>query len=272
MTNKQSYTETILVTPEMAKDWLEKYNKRNRKPSPMYVSIIAREIREGRWIETNATIGFDTEGFISDGQTRLAAIVLSGIPVRLHVVRNTEPYNGLVRQSRSRSSMDNFVALRIECDSRTSSAHKAFGKFLQNTSTRIPDRDVVELHEFFGDKMSSSCKKCNKYCHDGGVGYSANFSVVHFILSTFYLESKVDSLFEKILARHGEVSKRHSAYTTKLVSGKFVEEKEKREKLLRQNKISVKRFFTDMVQFIDPKFDETFDSIIEHYMKVINNE
>lgn len=79
--------ENITCTPEKASEWLSKFNTHNRPMKPRNVQSIANDIKAGRWIENGDTIGFDVTGKLVDGQHRLAAIALSGIPVNLIVVR-----------------------------------------------------------------------------------------------------------------------------------------------------------------------------------------
>ena len=72
--------EKMTITPEIAGKFLAK-NEGNRKLRTNAVGQIAKDIREGRWCLNGDTICLDHEGYVLDGQHRLAAIVLSGTPV-----------------------------------------------------------------------------------------------------------------------------------------------------------------------------------------------
>jgi hypothetical protein len=77
--------ELIAVTPEMAEDWLEHNNGRNRRPSEDRVPIFADMMRNGEFLLIHQGIAFDDDNQLADGQTRLAAIAASGVTVPLFV-------------------------------------------------------------------------------------------------------------------------------------------------------------------------------------------
>lgn len=79
-------SEYVDVTPELAAQWLEEANVRNRPLSQTRVDQYAREMAEGRWRATNQGIGFGADGRLYDGQHRLWAVVQSGCTVRMLVV------------------------------------------------------------------------------------------------------------------------------------------------------------------------------------------
>lgn len=80
-------TEITQLTPEMAKDWLEKYNTENfRKLAKKTVTKYSNEMRRGRWVLNGESIKFGMRGKLIDGQHRLAAVVQSGVTVETLVV------------------------------------------------------------------------------------------------------------------------------------------------------------------------------------------
>lgn len=76
----------MLVTPEIAADWLENRNVKNRSKSSVTARRYARLIEAKRWKCTHQGIAFDREGWLIDGQHRLVAIVATGMPVKLFVI------------------------------------------------------------------------------------------------------------------------------------------------------------------------------------------
>lgn len=82
--------ERIHVTPELAREWLQK-NTRNRPLSKPYVRELKEDLLTGRWKETHQGVGFDTNGALVDGQHRLHAIAESGVPAWLPVTRGLDP-------------------------------------------------------------------------------------------------------------------------------------------------------------------------------------
>lgn len=80
--------EIVEITPELAKDWLRKYNTHNRNVRERVVAAYAADMVAGRWRETGDNIKRAHDGTIIDGQHRLHAIVRSGITLRMLVVSN----------------------------------------------------------------------------------------------------------------------------------------------------------------------------------------
>jgi hypothetical protein len=73
----------LKIDRQTARDWLDYRNDRsithNRKLSPVVVQRYADDMRRGNWDLTHQGIAFDTEGWLIDGQHRLAAVALSGV-------------------------------------------------------------------------------------------------------------------------------------------------------------------------------------------------
>jgi hypothetical protein len=69
--------EKMLVTPEMAKEWL-RANDKNRNLRANIVADFARDMLGEVWEYNGETISFSWDGFLLDGQHRLTALVLAG--------------------------------------------------------------------------------------------------------------------------------------------------------------------------------------------------
>lgn len=74
------------IDPAKATDYLE-HNLRNRNLRKRAVELYAEDMREGRWKLNNQAIAFNIAGDLIDGQHRLAAVVESGTPVQMMVMR-----------------------------------------------------------------------------------------------------------------------------------------------------------------------------------------
>lgn len=111
----------ILITPEMASQWLKTSNGNPRwrtsgkLTNPDAVMKIRDDIINGRWNPGNASIAFDSGGKLVDGHHRLSAIVAAGIPVYSIVVRGISE-KGLqhiddnhVRTIHQRLGVDNLI-------------------------------------------------------------------------------------------------------------------------------------------------------------------
>ena len=82
----------MLVTPGMAREWLNRSNKnlkssnnKKRKLRRAAVNFLAQENHEGRWRETHEAIAFDKSGNIIDGQHRLEMAASGDKPVLLTI-------------------------------------------------------------------------------------------------------------------------------------------------------------------------------------------
>lgn len=86
-------TEIVKITPELASELLEgtiagsNYRNLNSRVAHEY----AREMREGRWTLTHQGIALDTEGNVIDGQHRLRAVTIAGVPVEMMVTNGLPP-------------------------------------------------------------------------------------------------------------------------------------------------------------------------------------
>lgn len=85
----------VAISPEMAAEWLLVRNTRNRNMKQNLVRDLAEAIVAAGWVVTGETVTFDTEGVLSDGQNRLAAIVKAGLPAVTLVVTGVDPAAGL---------------------------------------------------------------------------------------------------------------------------------------------------------------------------------
>lgn len=92
--------EIVFVTPDIAKEWLAKYNKVNREIKPTRVQNAVAALVSGNWSLTAESIAFSKAGpdkngqirpaLMINGQHRLTAIVQSGIGAWFTVWWNCE--------------------------------------------------------------------------------------------------------------------------------------------------------------------------------------
>lgn len=81
-------TKIEVITPEMAMNWLEHHNFKNRTISQGTVDSYATDMKNGRWSLTHQGIAFNTEGQLIDGQHRLWAIVFANKNIEMMVTRD----------------------------------------------------------------------------------------------------------------------------------------------------------------------------------------
>lgn len=87
--------EIILVTPELAAEWLQS-NTNNRNVKRWTVEQYARDMSAGRWAMTGDPIRFAPDGRLLDGQHRLMAVVKSQVAVEMVVIRGLDPSSQIV--------------------------------------------------------------------------------------------------------------------------------------------------------------------------------
>lgn len=78
------------ITPEIAQRYLKRNVSNYRKISKSKVAQYAQEMKAGRWQTNGESIAFDESGRLKNGQHRLAAIMMAGIPVEMVVVRGVD--------------------------------------------------------------------------------------------------------------------------------------------------------------------------------------
>ena len=84
--------QIVDVTPELAREWLSK-NGKNRRYSQANAMKIAKAISEGQWSLNGETICFDENGRLLDGQHRLNAVIIAGVPVPMSVATGVSDPN-----------------------------------------------------------------------------------------------------------------------------------------------------------------------------------
>lgn len=77
-------TEIVTLTPAMACA-LVRLNRLNRVISENFVDRYANEIAKGGWLLTGQAIGVASNRLITDGQHRIWAVIMAGVPIRVRV-------------------------------------------------------------------------------------------------------------------------------------------------------------------------------------------
>jgi hypothetical protein len=112
------------ITPESAKEILDKHNHQNRNPNERNIARYTQDMIDGKWRVNGETIKFRDDGELADGQNRLYAVVRSGTAQQFLVVNNvTKDDMTTVDTGRSRSFGDvlrlngqfNYHALASAC-------------------------------------------------------------------------------------------------------------------------------------------------------------
>lgn len=136
------------ITPEMAQKYLTRV-RYQRRVSTKTVREYARAMSVGRWMAVNDAICFSTDEELLNGQHRLHAVVLSGVPSPFAVLRNVpaEHFSSM-DQGRKRTPDQVGVMGGLANASTVANAAKILCRLKYGLDL---DRDRVEnseLHEF----------------------------------------------------------------------------------------------------------------------------
>lgn len=78
------------ITPQTAAEYLSHNAPNNRRIKRAHVEMLARDMQSGEFKTTHQGIAFDKNGMLIDGQHRLQAVLMAGVPVKMVVSRNCE--------------------------------------------------------------------------------------------------------------------------------------------------------------------------------------
>lgn len=121
-TRKTPTASLVIVTPEMAKHWLDTTNTRNRRIRDTTVQTYARDMEHGNWRQTGEPIKFSYKGVLEDGQQRLAAIVKSNVSLPLFVIWDLAPEAQDFMDTGRKRTVANMLELHGEKNSATLAA------------------------------------------------------------------------------------------------------------------------------------------------------
>jgi hypothetical protein len=142
-------TEWVLVTPPIAKDWLDR-NDHNRTLSAVRVDVMARDMKQGAWRRTGEAIKFGPSGVLLDGQHRLNAIIKANVACSMLVIRGLElESQDAMDRGKRRSDAD---VLRISgkdnCRNRAAWIH-TIDLIVNGTVRMLSENDRREIEERF---------------------------------------------------------------------------------------------------------------------------
>lgn len=99
-----------VVTPQIAEKWLET-NVHNRALKPVHLEALVNDLESGSWRFNGASIVFDRNGNLTDGQHRLIGVVRTGIAITSVVVRGVEPESQVTQDSGSKRTLGDQLKL-----------------------------------------------------------------------------------------------------------------------------------------------------------------
>jgi hypothetical protein len=173
----------VTITPEMAQKILNEKNTLNRPLSDKHVAKLVDEIREGRWRVNGDTIRMGKTRLL-DGQHRLWAIVLSGIPVQTFLVEGLDDdvFQTIDGLHRRRTAADT-LSLRGERNaSRLAAALVVVDKYMTGRSDRTVDYTPGEVAELL-DEYPGIRDSIQTQCKASGLLPGSLYDACHYLFS-----------------------------------------------------------------------------------------
>lgn len=145
-------TAVETITPEIARQYLERANPDNRKISKTATAKYGRDMKEGRWTLTGEPLIFDETGMLADGHHRLLSAVEHGASFTTIVVRGISADSivridgGRTRTAADMAAMDRTPNARTACAIMTLILiHERYGaEFMANSMYYPSKAEIVD--------------------------------------------------------------------------------------------------------------------------------
>ena len=224
-------TNIVTITPEMAEEWLKK-NPNNRKLNRGRAIDYAEVLKRGEWELNGESIIFDEAGNLMDGQHRLLAVQISGIPMKAVVV------NGVNRESmptlntgRRRSLGDNLRIMGVNLPTKTAAMLRWRFKIDQGPvwirGSMYPTHpQALALLEELGGTVTHSMSIVYSRPNERLLGMMGPLTALHSIVYGRYRD-RADAFFQQ-LTTGANMSAESPAF---LLRDRLIREKMKRERV-----------------------------------------
>lgn len=149
--------KTEIITPELAEVYLGKNSNNYRKISKQIVSAYATDMKTGNWKLNGEAIKFNKSGILVDGQHRLNAVVMSGVPVQMLVIRGVEDGVQTYDIGKGRSVAEIASAQSLSCSvSNSSTIGAASLLFRCSASGAVAKQQILQLLKSEEDLWSTA--------------------------------------------------------------------------------------------------------------------
>lgn len=199
-------SKVINITPDMAREMLDKNMENNRRVNHDAVRRYARIMKAGGWNLTHQGIAFDEQDRLIDGQHRLQAIVLANVPVEMMVtygVEHTEGESLTIDMGRKRTTLNIMQISGINDDVHKNMAGVVSSymryKMTNNSSAPEPSEIIGYIDRHYDDleKVNALLRKSH--------GGSGNTNHLHTIVSTAIMAAVYRGESEDALRRFVQV-------------------------------------------------------------------
>lgn len=188
------YTTETIMTPNAAESILER-NASNRKVRTGHIKSLADAIRRGEWKLTHQGVAIGKSGNLLDGQHRLMAIVMAGLPVKIMVSRDCDDDifsvldSGARRDVSDRSRLPRKVAqaLSLACTVCGMGGKPSAGQVIEMSKTNF-GKSVIDILSFAPSNMrffSSAAVVCVAAASLAKYKSAGNISGQNYVTKTF---------------------------------------------------------------------------------------
>ena len=229
--NPPATSRVVEFSPELATYILNELNYKNRPRKTGKIVQYATDMMNGKWLLTGETIAFGSDGFLKDGQNRLAACVRANTPFKTHVMFGIDPLAFAVMDTgANRSHSDVLSIMGVPNANKVTSTLKLFMAW-ENGKTNTGNLSLTndDLRSYYvnqvdeqliqrASKMSELVWKTTGYpaSHIGALYYKASLNgyeddVIEFLET---LRSGVGAArsAQKVLMKHVTTIKANPSY------------------------------------------------------------
>jgi hypothetical protein len=163
-------TTYMLIDPATAQHWLDTCNSKNRPVHTRTVETISDDMKNGRWVQTHQSIGFDVNGQLVDGQHRLLAIIKANVGIPMLVVHNLQPEARQVVDTHTRRTPRDILSIHI--GAKQPGLDTAVSTFIVNGGlTQQSHSSPLRLaaYDLHKQAITWACDEFRKYKHVSGV-------------------------------------------------------------------------------------------------------
>jgi len=149
-------SQVELITPAVARKYLEKNIDNNRHISERTVAVYANDMKNRNWRITHQGIAFNTDGKLVDGQHRLMAVIKADTPVKMMVTRGLDAESMRnIDQNRPRTSTDSLRIAGYTDPIIANTRQISFIRFLNSHklhgTQKLTVDEIIAFHQAYGD-------------------------------------------------------------------------------------------------------------------------
>lgn len=190
MSTEKIQIATEVITPDIAKQYLDTMPPYQRTPSKLYVAKMARSIQNGEWSLTHQGIAFNNKGQMFDGQHRMLAIIQADKPITINVFRGVEEsawHNTDIGNKRNLSAITGIEKREVEI-------YRAACEF----AWKLRDPSHSEIDPIRNSQLGEKCRELLVFCPTTKKYFSS--SSVRLVAAIWALKSKTNYPFEQYKA------------------------------------------------------------------------